>query len=91
MGLPDSTWRDHPFKKGEIYTARESYSGFGASKFVAGHDYVFDGVMHSHYDSSTIFTFHELGKVGAVDWWWHDEEADALCHQYFKVSGEVRP
>ena len=51
---------------------------------------MFDGVVYSHYDSSTIFTFHELGQSGLINWWWHDDQLDSLCKQHFKAKNEDR-
>ena len=90
MGSPDSTWRDHPFKKGNIYVAQESFTGFPASEFIVGHAYVFTHVAYSHYDSSTVFTFYERGNTEPIYWWWHDEQSDSLCQQRFKLSSEER-
>jgi hypothetical protein len=81
---PDVTWRNHPFQKGQTYIAQESFVGFPTSEFAAGHNYVFHGVAYSPYDSSTIFTFHELGSSEPIYWWWHDEQSQLLCQQYFK-------
>lgn len=88
MRSSDSTWRGHPFEAGETYAARESFVGFNAGEFIAGHDYVFDGAAYSRYDSSTAFTFHERGKTTAVYWWWHDEQPDTLCQQRFELPDE---
>jgi hypothetical protein len=86
MNSPKPSWRDHPFKKGETYTAQESFDSFPNCKFVAGQNYVFDSSSYSPYDSSTIFIFYKIGNDQPVDWWWHDEQPESLCLQRFKLS-----
>lgn len=85
MASSNSTWRIHPFENRHVYTARESFSGFPESEFIEGHDYVFEGVAYSHYDSCTVFTFRELGKDQPVCWWWSDDEPESLCQVRFNV------
>ena len=79
-------WREHPLIRGDTYIAHESFLGFPHGNFVAGRHYVFDGSAYSRNDSSTIFTFHEVGGNDPILWWWHDDEPDTLCNRRFRVS-----
>jgi hypothetical protein len=84
MSSSDSTWRDHPFVDGKTYAAQKSFVGLMGNEFVSGRLYVFDRVAYSHYDSCTVITFHEYDATAPVQWWWHDDEPEALCSMRFK-------
>jgi hypothetical protein len=86
MASSGSTWRKHPFKIGNAYTAKDSFDGFPTGMFLRGHDYVFDDVGYSHYDDTTFFAFHERGGTAPISWRWHDDEPDSLCHQRFEIG-----
>ncbi len=83
MTSKNSTWRVHPFKQGYVYTAIESFKGV-PEDFLTDVDYVFDGTTYSHYDSSTVFTFHMSGKNTPIQWWWHDEDSESCPFTRFK-------
>jgi hypothetical protein len=79
-------WREHPFIRGNVYVAHESFLGFPHGDFGAGRHYVFDDAAYGRNESSTIFTFHEAGGDDPIYWWWHDDEPDALCDRRFRVA-----
>ena len=62
-----STWRKHPFVPGRRYLANLSFRSFNNSEFLADHDYEFQHVAYSHYDSSTVFTFKPKDTVTQVE------------------------
>ena len=86
MALLHSTWRRHPFKVGYVYVAAQTFPGFPRSEFVKGVSYKLTNVAHSHYDSATVFSFLEIGSDKTCNWWWHDEQQEALCFEHFEIS-----
>jgi hypothetical protein len=89
MAISGATWRKHPFKIGETYIASQSFLGcpfvgFPDLEFVKGHAYQLLHIGHSHYDEYTIFTFRESAGTQRIDWWWSDDEPEALCWNRFQ-------
>jgi len=76
MALANTTWRKHSFKVGNTYVALVTIKGIPLD-FTPGLTYVLDAISYSHYDSSTVLTFSESGSGVSIQWWWHDDEADA--------------
>jgi hypothetical protein len=86
MAISGATWRTHPFKIGQFYTAIQSFQGFPNSNFVAGQTYELTDIAYSHYDGCTIFTFNLVGNAEPCYWWWSDEEPESLCQLRFRVG-----
>lgn len=74
MASSDTTWRNHPFERGVIYVAQESFESPGRAR-----------VGYSHYDNTTFFRFVEQGRSEVIIWTWHDDEPDPLCQTRFKA------
>lgn len=84
MTSPPSTWRSHPFTVGQAYIAKRTFNARPGGQFVKGRRYVFDHAGYSHYDSSTVFAFHEDGLSDPVCWGWHDDEPESKCAEAFE-------
>lgn len=89
MATPDSTWRDHPFREGQLYVARKTFDASPAGQFVAGRLYRFVGVGHSHYDASTVFRFTTPPSDEPIHWWWHDSEPESKCQECFESAPDA--
>lgn len=85
MASNRSTWRAHPFQVGRTYIALQSFKSLQSQIFLAGRQYELAGISYSHYDGSTVLSFLDQENMLTTQWWWHDDEADALCEIRFRI------
>lgn len=85
MGNSNLTWRTYPFIENNVYMALINFSGFPKSNFCSGEKYIFVSGQYSRYDSSTVFTFKVAHTKEPIYWWWHDDEPENLCAEYFEL------